>query len=409
MTYEEVLKYLFEELPMYQQQGKTAFKADLSNIIQFCEALGNPHLKFKSVHIAGTNGKGSTAHGMASVLQEAGYRTGLYTSPHLKDYRERIRINGEMISQDAVVDFVTAQRSSIDEIHPSFFEFTVALAFHHFAEQQVDIAVIETGLGGRLDSTNIVTPEISVITSIGLDHTHILGDTVVKIAGEKAGIIKNGVPVVLPKELPKGTREVFTEKADTLQAPVNQETQSYKLELSGQMVNCFKDGNVILTGLRPGIKGRHFLKNLPTVIESVMELRKLHYQMTDDQLKTGIERIVENTGLKGRWQQLAHQPDVIADVGHNPDGWSELLGQIAAGNYGSIHFVIGMVNDKAVEEILDLLPFNALYYLCEPKIPRAMPVEQLAASVRKAGFSYTVVKDVNECIDRARRWLLQKT
>ncbi|MEL6559231.1 MAG: folylpolyglutamate synthase/dihydrofolate synthase family protein [Bacteroidota bacterium] len=407
MTYDQVLDYLFSQLPMYQKQGKAAFKKDLTNIIALSEILGNPHQQFKSVHLAGTNGKGSCAHSIASVLQEAGYKVGLYTSPHLKDYRERIRINGEMISEEAVISFVETIRDAIRDISPSFFEITVAMAFDYFAREKVDIAIIETGLGGRLDSTNILMPELSVITSIGMDHMQMLGDTVEKIAGEKAGIIKPGVPVVLPKGLQASVKSVFEQKALLEESPLNTNADSYSIEknTNGSLA-VSQNGQISFPNLIPGIKGNFYLKNLPTIIESINELKKRGFSISDAHLIDGIRQVVTNTGLKGRWQKLIENPLVITDVGHNEDGWNEILNQFEELKFRQLHIVLGMVSDKEVDEIFDLLPSDAIYYLCEPNIVRAMPVERLVEGAIRSGFTYTVCKDVNDCIEKARSFAI---
>lgn len=405
MTYDQVIDYLFSQLPMYQKQGKAAFKKDLTNIIALSELLGNPHQQFKSVHLAGTNGKGSCAHSIASVLQEAGYRVGLYTSPHLKDYRERIRINGEMISEQAVISFVEEIQDAINDISPSFFEITVAMAFHYFANEKVDIAIVETGLGGRLDSTNIITPELSVITSIGMDHMQMLGDTLEKIAGEKAGIIKPGVPVVLPKGLRTSVKSVFEQKAKSETSRINADTGDYSIEKNFDgSVKIRQSGQISYENLTPGIKGNFYLKNLPTIIESIKELNKIGFSVSDTHMIDGIRQVVANTGLKGRWQKLGENPLVITDVGHNEDGWNEILNQFEELTFRQLHIVLGMVSDKAVNDIFDLLPSDAIYYLCEPNIARAMPIERLATGAKKSGFTYTVCKDVNDCIEKARRF-----
>ena len=405
MTYDQVLDYLFSQLPMYQRQGQSAFKKDLTNTIALSEFLGNPHQKFKSVHLAGTNGKGSSAHSIASVLQEAGYKVGLYTSPHLKDYRERIRINGEMISETAVISFVEKVRSTVNDISPSFFELSVAMAFEYFANEKVDIAIIETGLGGRLDSTNIITPEVSVITSIGMDHMNMLGDTLEKIAGEKAGIIKPGVPVVLPKGFKQSVRSVFEQKAKSEGSLINADSEQYRIEKNTEgSLTIYQNDKISFSDIIPGIKGNFYLKNIPTIIESIKELKKNGYNIDDVHIKNGIENVVVNTGLKGRWQKLGENPLIITDVGHNEEGWNEILNQFKELTFRQLHIVLGMVSDKEIDKIFDLLPSDAIYYLCEPNIVRAMPVERLAASARKSGFTYIVCKDVNECIEKARRF-----
>lgn len=402
MTYEQVLDYLYSQLPMYQKQGKSAYIKDLSNTIALCAALDNPERKFRSIHIAGTNGKGSTAHTIASILQEAGYKTGLYTSPHLKDYRERIRINGEMISEEAVISFIERIDETIKNIEPSFFEITVAMAFDYFANEKIDIAVIETGLGGRLDSTNIINPLLSVITSIGMDHMNILGDTLELIAGEKAGIIKKEVPVVLPQYLPDGIESVFLSKAKTLNSFVNRSSDYYSILSSENRINVRFNNELYIEGLIPDIKGNYYLKNLPTIFASINELNKTNFTISKEQVIEGIVKTASNTGIKGRWQILGSKPLVITDIGHNVDGWNEILNQLNELNFRKLHLVVGMVNDKKIDDIFDLLPSDAIYYLCEPNIPRAMPVSKLAEYARLVGFTYTVCKDVNKSIEKAK-------
>ncbi len=401
MTYQAVMDYLYSQLPMFQKQGEKAYKADLSNIIALCERLGNPQNKFRSVHIAGTNGKGTTAHTLASILQEAGYSTGLYTSPHLKDYRERIRLNGEMISQEYVVDFVSSQKELIEDLKPSFFEISVAMAFAYFRDSQVDIAIIETGLGGRLDSTNIIKPLVSTITSIGMDHAHVLGNTLKQIAKEKAGIIKQDTPVVLPKDLPEGIREVFMEVANERRSNVNNQTIDYVITSSHMPVDISKKGQLIFTSLTLGVKGNYYLKNIPTIIETVEELRKQGFIIQNDQLANGISLVARNTGLKGRWQELMTSPKVIADLGHNEDGWNEILYQLSHTSYKQLRIVLGMVNDKEISKIFDLLPLTAKYYLCEPKIPRAMALDNLKKEALDKSFDFVTCSDVNDCLNLA--------
>lgn len=358
MTYSETIEYLFSQLPMYQRQGKAAYKADLSNTLALCAMLGNPEKKFKSIHIAGTNGKGSTSHFIASILQEAGYRIGLYTSPHLKDFRERIRINGEMIPEQEVVDFVKSKHDLLAGIEPSFFEWTVGLAFDYFASQKVDIAVIETGLGGRLDSTNVITPLVSVITNIGLDHTQFLGNTLQQVAMEKSGIIKSKVPVVIG-ETQEETTSVFLTKAEEQNAPILFADQQGAAFANSNLVNYQK-------------------KNAQTASQAIIQLQKKGFVVTKKNVIDGVLNMKTNTGLRGRWEVLKEQPLVVADTAHNKEGLAYTMQQIQDRSYSNLRIVFGMVNDKDVASVINMLPQNAIYYLCQPSIARALPVEELA-------------------------------
>lgn len=366
MTYEETVDYLYKQLPMYQRQGKAAYKADLSNTIELCQRLGNPERWFKSVHVAGTNGKGSTSHFIASILQESGYKVGLYTSPHLVDFRERIRINGNPIPEQYVIDFVEEKGDLLSEIQPSFFEWTVGLAFSYFSEQDVDIAIIETGLGGRLDSTNVITPLVSVITNIGLDHTQFLGETLPKVASEKAGIIKEGIPVVIG-ETQDEVKYVFEEKAKECHSQiVFGDSQPEVISLSG-MVSYQK-------------------RNAQTATVAVKELRAVGFEISNNNLVLGIERMVQNTGLRGRWETLKQKPLVIADTAHNREGLSHTMAELKKYDARKIRIVFGMVEDKNAETVLELLPQSAEYYLCQPSIPRAKPIEKLDSLFEKNNF-----------------------
>ena len=383
MTYEATLDYLFSQLPIYQRVGKAAYKADLSNTIALCEILKNPERGLKVVHVAGTNGKGSVSHIVASVLQEAGFKTGLYTSPHLKDFRERIRINGEMIPKDYVVDFVARYRTQFEPINASFFEMTVGLAFRYFADEEVDIAVIEVGLGGRLDSTNVVSPEVSVITNIGLDHTQLLGDTLALIATEKAGIIKEGIPVVIGESLP-ATKPVFekiaAENHTSIHWAENAPPFPFPTDLTGNYQQI----------------------NLRTASATFDELRLKGWPISDEHMRGGVLQVVHSTGLTGRWQKISSDPLTICDVGHNQDGLILVLDQIAATPHEKLHFVIGMVNDKNISEVLSMLPKDAEYYFTEAKIPRALPVAELHAQASQLGLNGLVIKEVKHAIETAQ-------
>jgi dihydrofolate synthase/folylpolyglutamate synthase len=383
MNYQQTLTYLFEQLPMYQRMGKAAYKADLTNTIELCKILGNPENKFKSIHIAGTNGKGSTSHMLASVLQEAGYKVGLYTSPHLKDFRERVKINGEMISENQVIDFVEQYKLQFKLINLSFFEWTVGLAFTFFAEEKVDIAIIETGLGGRLDSTNVVTPEIAVITNIGIDHTQFLGETIQEIAGEKAGIIKANIPIIISEEQ-EDIKAVFFDKANALNAPI------------------YFASNIVNTNYESDLKGIYQTKNIKGVVLATSILRENGWLISEDNLKNGLLNVVENTGLLGRWQTLSTNPLIICDTGHNEAGIKEILTQLNTLKYNKLHFVFGAVNDKSIDKILALLPKTASYYFCQAKIPRALDVNELSVLAKEKGLKGGSYKSVEEALFAAK-------
>ena len=378
MNYNETLEWLFAQRPMYQREGKAAYKANLDNTLKLDEHFGAPHRQFKTIHVGGTNGKGSVSHMLASVLQTAGYKTGLYTSPHLKDFRERIKINGEMISEQYVIDFVEQNKSLFADIKPSFFEMTVAMAFKYFADQQVDIAVIEVGLGGRLDSTNIITPLASVVTNISFDHMALLGDTLEKIAGEKAGIIKPDVPAII------GTRDaatdfVFTHKAQECGTSIDFASDNWSEERTpDNTYNLKNKQGVKFNDLHPDLKGLYQRKNIPTVIETILHLREQGIKITDQAVHEGIANTIRYTGLLGRWQELSRTPYTVCDTGHNIDGLTEIVAQLKTCKYERLHFVMGMVNDKDVDSVLHILPKDAIYYFCKASIPRAMDEHILA-------------------------------
>jgi dihydrofolate synthase/folylpolyglutamate synthase len=356
VTYEEAVEYLFSQLPMFHRIGAAAYKPDIGNISQLCDALGNPHLKFPVAHIAGSNGKGSTSHLTASVLMEAGYKVGLFTSPHLKDYRERIRVNGKKIDPSFVANFVEQSKESWKNIEPSFFEITTALAFHYFAQEQVDIAVIEVGMGGRLDSTNIVQPVVTAITSISLDHTQFLGDTLELIAKEKAGIIKENIPIVLG-EIPSGARQEIIEIAKLKKAP---------LTVSASLLPP-----------KSALEGSYQLFNEKTSFGILLQLQKLNWNISNENITEGFLRVIENTHLMGRWQVLATEPLTVAEVAHNEEGIIFLVEKIKTLSFQKLHIVIGMVNDKDHSQVLSLLPKEAEYYFVQADIPRALPKEEL--------------------------------
>jgi len=382
MNYKETLEWMFAQLPMFQRDGKAAFKKDLTNSIAFSKHLNYPEKKFKSIHVAGTNGKGSTSHMLASVLQEAGYKVGLYTSPHLKDFRERIKINGEVITEAEVVDFITENNSFLLKCKPSFFEMTVGLAFDCFAKQRIDIAVVEVGLGGRLDSTNIITPEVSVITNIGFDHTQFLGETLPEIAFEKAGIIKNGVPVVIG-EFQEETYPVFEKAANKNSSPI------------------FLASSNTENNYQSDLKGNYQIHNIKTVLQTITILKTKGYTISEENIKNGLLRVVKNTGLLGRWQILKKQPKVICDTGHNKEGLHYVFKQLQEESFEKLHIVFGVVNDKDLNSILPLFPKNATYYFCKPNIPRGLNVIELQSQCSAYGLNGNVFSSVKKAYSEA--------
>lgn len=391
---------------MFTRIGSAAIKKDLHNTLIMCEALGNPHQKFKSIHIAGTNGKGSTSHMLAAILQKAGYKTGLYTSPHLKDFRERIRINGKMVSKSFVINFVEKHKELITTIEPSFFEVTVAMAFDYFAKEKVDIAIIEVGLGGRLDSTNIIRPEVSVITNISLDHTQILGDTLAEIAGEKAGIIKRNIPVVVG-ERHEETQQVFLAKAKAENSLINFAEDQYHI------VNHQRKGEHLIVDiavldqlnypdLTLDLTGTYQLKNVITVIQAIDILRKKGFNITDDSIYSALKQVKKLTGLQGRWQTLSKNPLVICDTGHNKAGIIEVLRNIDSIKHRQLHMVIGMVKDKDIDGVLKLLPEHAIYYFCEPQLERALSAKELQEKASKYHLKGYLTENPMEALALAR-------
>ncbi len=406
MNYQETLDYLFNALPMFQRVGASAYKADLTNTIALCTHLGNPQKQFKSIHVAGTNGKGSTSHSLASIFQAAGYKTGLYTSPHLKSFTERIRINGQEINKEDVVEFVAINKGFLDQLQPSFFEMTVGLAFWYFAKEEVDIAIIEVGMGGRLDSTNVISPELCVITNIGFDHTQFLGDTLPLIAGEKAGIIKEAVPVVV-SHTQKEIQSVFIQKAASMQANLVFADQRWEVRKIREAAfrkasYTVKVGKEIFD-LEFDLQGDYQRFNLPGILESVEQLRQQGWKLTKQALQLGLAHVSEYTGLKGRWQILQTQPLTIADTGHNEAGILEVVNQLKNYTYSQLWMVIGMVNDKDISKVLELLPRDATYIFCQANLPRAMDAEFLASKALEKGLSGQVIPKVTEAIEFARK------
>jgi len=401
MNYKETLQWLFEKLPMYQRMGKAAYKADLENTVELLQILGNPQNSFKTVHVAGTNGKGSVSNLVASVLQEAGFKTGLYTSPHLKDFRERIRINGEMIGEDEVIDFVQSHMDDFSKIRPSFFEMTVGMAFKHFADNKVDIAVVEVGMGGRLDSTNVVNPLVSVITNIALDHTQFLGDSLEKIAAEKAGIIKNNVPVVIGRKQPE-TEQVFNKTAKEKNAELFYAEAHYDIKMlqslkpDEQLIDIWRNNEIFLEAVNSPLLGNYQQENIATALMTLDVLKtKYNLSVEPEHIKEGIEYLYKNTGFIGRWHILDTNPLVVCDSGHNVEGIKAVVQQIMSISFDHLHFVLGMVNDKEPSTIFSLLPRNATYYFCKPDIPRGMDAEllqQKAEAFGLTGLSYGSVE-----------------
>lgn len=382
MTYQETLNWMFAQLPMYQRQGKTAFKKDVTNIIAFADELKNPQEKFKTIHVGGTNGKGSTSHMLASILQEAGCKVGLYTSPHLKNFTERIRINGKEIPKRKVSSFINEHKNFLEKQGLSFFEMTVGMAFSYFADEKVDIAIIEVGLGGRLDSTNIITPEVSVITNIGLDHTQFLGETLPEVASEKAGIIKKSVPVVIG-ERQKEVEQVFIRKSKELNADIffaSDENYNFKTDLLGGYQK----------------------NNVKTVVTAIKKLNG--FNISEENIKNGLLNVVNNTDLKGRWQVLQKEnPKIICDTAHNKEGLSYVLEQLKNEKYVQLHIVLGVVSDKKLDDVLPMFPKKAVYYFCKPNIPRGLCKDVLQKEAMMFGLVGKAFSSVNEAFKKAKR------
>ncbi|SHF26891.1 bifunctional folylpolyglutamate synthase/dihydrofolate synthase [Flavisolibacter ginsengisoli] len=404
MNYSETIDYLYHKLPLFSRVGSAAFKKDLTNTRILCEYLGNPQQQFKSVHVGGTNGKGSVSHMLASVFQSSGYTTGLYTSPHLYDFRERIRVNGQVADEDYVISFVEKIKPVIEDIQPSFFEITVAMAFDYFAQKKVEMAIVEVGLGGRLDSTNIITPELSVITNIGWDHMNMLGNSLEEIAAEKAGIIKEGVPVVIG-ERKKETDPVFLDQSIKKNSSIAFAEDQYNL-----ISQEWKNNHTIITVKKEGqgvrsfeldLPGVYQQKNLLTVLNALDILQKDGYQITEASIHEGLKNVRQLTGLMGRWEILRERPIVILEVAHNKDGMEQMLQHLKLLSFDKLHMVIGMVKDKDAAQVLSLLPSDARYYFTQAHIPRALPAEELKEKAANFSLTGKVYSDVNEALHEA--------
>jgi len=405
MNYQETIDYLFARLPMFSRIGAAAFKKDLFNIQKLCDFLANPYKRFKSIHIAGTNGKGSVSHMLAAILQTAGYKTGLYTSPHLKDFRERIKIDGEMVSKEFIVDFTERIKPVSEKIEPSFFEITVAMAFEYFVAQEIDIAIIETGLGGRFDSTNIITPELSVITNIGWDHMNILGDSLEKIAFEKAGIIKQNIPIIVGEVLPQ-TDKVFEQAAREKKASLSIASDKRQLvnwqwkkhELIAEVAQQHRTDHQVYHLDLPGI---YQTKNLITVLEACSHLQQMGWNIEEQDIRTGLQHTKKLTGLHGRWEIIHVHPLIVLDVAHNVDGIKMLMEQVEVTDHDHLHIILGVVKDKELEKILALFPRLADYYFTQADIPRALNSHLLKEMATNAGLKGEIYPDVNEAIKTA--------
>jgi len=415
MSYQDTIDYLYSRLPMFSRIGAAAIKKDLDNTLSICNFLGNPEKKFKTIHVAGTNGKGSTSHMLASIFQEAGYTTGLYTSPHLYDFRERIKVNGVMCSKDFVTSFTNKMKGLIDEIEPSFFELTVGMAFEYFAENKCDIAIIETGLGGRLDSTNVISPELSIITNIGWDHMALLGNTLPAIALEKAGIIKKETPVVISEAIPE-TKKVFEEKATAMEAPIyfsedflqlqsfQNNWQTALFEFNQPLVHLL-DAPLFTKNftVECDLPGKYQYKNLKGVLVAVQLLSQMGWKLKAPKILSALKQVKKNTGLMGRWECIQENPRVILDVAHNEHGIKALLEQLETLHYQQLHIVTGMVKDKDIHAVLNLLPKNALYYFTQSHIPRALPANELAIIAKEIGILGSTHENVNTAITEATK------
>lgn len=393
MDYQDTLSYLYNCIPMFQHVGGSAYKEGLENTHILDEHFGHPHRSFRCIHVGGTNGKGSCSHTLAAILQEAGYKVGLYTSPHLVDFRERIRVNGQVIPESYVVRFVENERSFFEPLHPSFFELTTAMAFRYFADERVDVAIVEVGLGGRLDCTNIIRPDLCIITNISFDHTQFLGDTLEKIAAEKAGIIKSGIPAIIGETTPE-TKPVFIRKANEAGAP---------------LFFAEEDQEDYYPGLECELKGAYQTKNTRTLLSAIRQLQEAGYRLDEQAVRSGFAHVCELTGLKGRWQKLQDAPTLICDTGHNVGGITYVVEQLKQQPYRKLHIVIGMVNDKDIRSVLALLPQDAEYYFTKASVKRAMPEEELALLATETGLHGNCYPDVPSAVCAAQEKASRKT
>ena len=407
MTYQDAIEYLYTQTPLFQNVGQEAYKEGLYNTVTIDRHLGCPHKLYKTIHVAGTNGKGSVSHTLAAILQASGYKTGLYTSPHLTDFRERIRIDGKPISPDFVVKFIENNRDFLEPLHPSFFEVTTAMAFSWFAQQEVDVAVIETGLGGRLDCTNIIKPVLSIITNIGFDHTKFLGDTLPRIAFEKAGIIKKNVPAIIGEHCDQ-TRPVFERKAEEVGAKIVFAQDNCKI-ISHKYINPSKVvyETAALPGLESGLAGMCQEKNANTILTAVDELKRRRFRITEDAVRKGFRDVCRMTGLRGRWQLVRRKPDIICDTGHNSHGLKYIARHLeelsSKPGAGQLRIVMGMVNDKDISDVLAVMPRNARYYFTQASVQRALDASTLRDMARQAGLTGRVFRSVAQAINTAQR------
>lgn len=408
MNYQQTIDYLFSFLPMFQRIGAAAYKADIYNTVELMAALGNPEKKFKTIHIAGTNGKGSSSHLIASILREKGLKVGLHTSPHLKDFRERIKIDNKMCDEGFVVDFVEKNKELIERIKPSFFETAVAMAFTYFAQEKVDVAIIEVGMGGKLDSTNVINPLACLITNISYDHVQFLGDNLEKIAGEKAGIIKENTPVVI-SQTQKETRKVFEDKAKEKNAPIAfaddyLSTNNVRYECGKLSMDILQNNETRIKNLQSPLAGYYQEKNILGVIALIDTLNKYHnFEISEENILKGIENLPTNFPILGRWQILCNKPLTICDTGHNEDGLKYVTEQIKNTPHEKLRFVLAMVNDKDVDKVLSMLDKNAEYYLSQAKIPRALPVEDLAQKAKENNFSFSTYQTIQQALKQAQK------
>lgn len=404
MNYQDTLKYLYESAPMFQQVGSQAYKEGLQNTLALDKYFGHPHTQFRTIHIAGTNGKGSCSHTLAAILQESGYKVGLYTSPHLIDFRERIRINGIPMPERYVVEFVEKHRSFFEPLYPSFFELTTAMAFRYFADEKVDVAIIEVGLGGRLDCTNIITPDLCIVTNISFDHMQFLGDTLAKIALEKAGIIKKGIPVVIGETTPE-TKPVFINKAQETDAPIIFAEELQKVKHS--QPSAFSSGIMYDTEEYPQLQGElegyYQIKNTNTILSALEQLNKLNYHINEQAVRNGFANVSKLTGLMGRWQKLQDSPKLICDTGHNVAGISYIVKQLQQQKYHRLHIVMGMVNDKDIRGVLKLLPQNAIYYFTKASVKRALPETELQSLAKEFGLEGNTYATVCDAVQAAQK------